>query len=55
MSEEIRNELKKELQNIATLYSFELDGNEDEKESSKASGERTLSDELNNISRLYNM
>lgn len=52
MSEEIRNELKKELQNIATLYSFDT---EEKKASCKASGEKTLKDELNNISRLYNL
>lgn len=52
MSEEIRNELKKELQNISTLYNLD---SEEKKDAHKTSGEKTLNDELNNISRLYNL
>ena len=52
MSEEISHELKKELQNISTLYNLDC---EEKKDVCKTSGEKTLKDELNNISRLYNL
>ena len=47
-----RNELKKELQNISTLYNLD---SEEKKDAHKTSGEKTLNDELNNLSRLYNL
>lgn len=56
MSEENRNELKKELKNISTLYHLENSAEAGTDSSAhKLPSEKTLQDELNDISLLYQL
>lgn len=56
MSEQNKNELQKELKNISTLYHLEEASEaETKKESHKLPSEKTLQDELNDISLLYQL
>lgn len=57
MSEENKKELTKELKHISTLYNLEnpSDANAEKKAGHKLPNDKTLQDELNDISRLYQL
>lgn len=55
MSEENKKELAKELKHISTLYSLENPSDAEKKAGHKLPSDKTLQDELNDISRLYQL